>query len=97
MIRPGQSAPESRSFDPASGLPGLGPLLAPLGLDLGSAPLTLAFPAALLLTLLVTPVVYTILDDIAALFTGKRGGGTPAAQEKPATEAEKPVEVHAGA
>jgi len=52
MIRPGQAAPESRSFEAASGLPGLGPLLAPLGLDLGSAPLTVAFPAALGLALL---------------------------------------------
>lgn len=45
------------------------------------------------LTLFVVPVVYTLLDDVAAWMTGKRGARAETAQEIVAT---RPLPVTAG-
>lgn len=50
---PGVQAVESATFDPAVQLPTLARFVAPLGFDLGHAPLNLAFPMALLCCALV--------------------------------------------
>src|SRR3954453_6097064 len=42
LIKPGQSSPESVSFAPSTWMPALKPFLAPLGLDLGYAPVSLS-------------------------------------------------------
>jgi hypothetical protein len=51
---------------------------------------------SLLLTLLVTPVVYSILDDVGALFVGRREHAVAAPPSSPLPEkSPEPVETAA--
>jgi simple sugar transport system permease protein len=47
LIKPGQSAPETREFDPGTWLPQLHEIARGLGLEIARSPLNLSFPVAL--------------------------------------------------
>jgi len=85
LIAPGQSAPETVTFSESAWLPQIAPLLAGLGIEMGPSPLNLAFPLALLASVVVWLLLWRTrwgyeiraagLNESAAAYGGISLGG----------------------